>query len=123
LDSLELARRCVEIAVEKKCQDILLLDVHERTVLADYFLVCTARNRRQLHAVAEAVAKDAPRPARGSRHVEGATGGKWVLVDLGDVVVHVFDPDARAYYDLESLWADAPRVPLQAPVGSQPAER
>jgi len=85
-------------------------------VLADYFLVCTARNRRQLKAVADAVAKDAPRVATRGRHVEGAAGGRWVLLDLGDVVVHVFDPEARAYYDLESLWADAPRVPVAPPL-------
>jgi ribosome-associated protein len=112
LDSLELARRCAEIAVDKKCQDILLLDVRERTVLADYFLVCTARNKRQLRAVADAVVKEAPKPKTRPRHIEGADGARWVLMDLGDVVLHVFDPDARAYYDLESLWADAPRVPL-----------
>jgi ribosome-associated protein len=113
LDSLELAHRCVEIALEKKCQDILLLDVRERTVLADYFLVCTARNKRQLKAVAEAVASEAPRPKGRVRHVEGADGARWVLMDLGDVVIHAFDPDARTFYDLESLWADAPRVRLK----------
>ena len=113
MDSLELAHRCVEIALEKKCQDILLLDVRERTVLADYFLVCTARNKRQLKAVAEAVASEAPRPKGAPRRVEGADGAKWVLMDLGDVVIHAFDPDARIFYDLESLWADAPRVPLK----------
>ena len=113
MDSLELAYRCVEIALDKKCQDILLLDVRERTVLADYFLVCTARNKRQLKAVADGVAQEAPRPKTRTRHVEGADGARWVLMDLGDVVIHVFDPDARAFYDLESLWADAPRVPLK----------
>jgi len=99
--------------LEKKCQDILLLDVRERTVLADYFLICTARNKRQLKAVADAVVSEAPRPKARTRHVEGADGARWVLLDMGDVVIHVFDPDARAYYDLESLWADAPRVPLK----------
>ena len=113
MDSLELAHRCVEIALDKKCQDILLLDVRERTVLADYFLVCTARNKRQLKAVADGVAREAPRPKGRARHVEGADGAKWVLMDLGDVVIHAFDPDARTFYDLESLWADAPRVPLK----------
>lgn len=113
MDSLELAYRCVEIALDKKCQDILLLDVRERTVLADYFLVATARNKRQLKAVADGVASEAPRPKARTRHVEGADGARWVLMDLGDVVIHVFDPDARAFYDLESLWADAPRVPIK----------
>ena len=107
--------------MEKKCQDILLLDVRERTVLADYFLVCTARNKRQLKAVADSVARDVPRPKARARHIEGADGARWVLLDLGDVVIHVFDPDARSFYDLESLWADAPRVPITELTGAAKA--
>jgi ribosome-associated protein len=114
LDSLELARLCAEIAADKKCENVLLLDVTQRTVLADYFLIATARNRRQLHAVVDAIARDPAVRGGKVRKVEGATAERWALLDLGDVVVHVFDPEARAYYDLESLWADAPRVPLAA---------
>jgi len=121
LDSLELARHCARVAVEKKCDDVLLLDVAQRTVLADYFLIATARNRRQLRAVADAVTRDVAKSQRRTRHMEGADGERWVLLDLGDVVVHVFDPVARAFYDLESLWADAPRVPLEEKTSPAPA--
>ena len=112
LESLALARLCAQLAFDRRCEDVLLLDVHDRTVLADYFLIATARNQRQLRAVAEAIAHEGARAGRKHRRVEGATGGRWVLLDLGDVVVHVFDAESRAFYDLESLWADAPRVPL-----------
>jgi ribosome-associated protein len=112
LESIELSRLCAEFAWEKKCEDVLLLDVTQRTVLADYFLIATARNRRQLHAVVESVARAAREQGRRPRSIEGGASDRWSLLDLGDVVVHVFDPEARTYYDLESLWADAPRVPL-----------
>jgi len=118
LDSLELARHCAEVALDKKCEDVLLLDVRQRTVIADYFLVATARNRRQMRAVAEGIAKEAGKRGGKRRQVEGTGAEKWALLDLGDVVVHVFDPQARTFYDLESLWADAPRVAL-APAKAQ----
>jgi len=121
LDSLELARLCAEIAADKKCDEILLLDVTQRTVIADYFLIATARNRRQLVAVADGISKEVIKSAKRPRRVEGTGGDKWVLLDLGDVVVHVFDPDARTFYDLESLWADAPRVPLAKKASRAPA--
>ncbi len=113
MDSLELAHLCSDIAIDKKCEDILLLDVSQRTVIADFFVIGTAKNRRQLRAVAEGIAKDAASAGRKPRHVEGSGGDRWVLLDLGDVVIHIFDADSRTHYDLESLWADAIRVPLR----------
>ena len=112
MDSLELAKLCAAVAIDKKCEDILLLDVEKRTPFADYFLVATARNRRQLRAVAEGIAAEVKKTGRKTSRVEGAGTDRWVLLDLGDVVVHVFDSEARSFYDLESLWADAPRVAL-----------
>jgi ribosome-associated protein len=112
LDSLELAHRCAEVAIDKRCEDLLLLDVQQRTVIADYFVIATARNRRQLRAVADGIADDSAVVGRKTRRVEGTGSDRWVLLDLGDVVVHLFDSEGRTYYDLESLWADAPRIPL-----------
>ncbi len=113
MDSLELAQVCAGIAIDKKCEDLLILDVQQRTVIADYVVIASARNRRQLRAVAEGIAKDAAVTGRKTRRVEGTGGDRWVLLDLGDVVVHLFDGEGRTYYDLESLWADAPRVALR----------
>lgn len=84
--------------------------------MTDYFVICTARNDRQVRTIAEEVElklKQAGLPAIG---VEGAEEGKWVLIDFADVVVHVFQPDERDFYRLEKLWSDAPRLSLPAEV-------
>ena len=113
MDSLELAQVCAEVAIDKKCEDILILDLQQRTVIADYFVIASARNKRQLRAVAEGIAKDGAVVGRKTRRVEGTGSDRWVLLDLGDVVVHLFDGEGRTYYDLESLWADTPRIPVR----------
>ena len=110
MDSLEAARLCAEIAFDKKCDNVLLLDVRDHTVLADYFLIATAKNRRQLKAVTDSLSREIRQAGLSPRKAEGVSGGRWLLLDLGDVVVHLFDADARAFYDLESMWADALRV-------------
>jgi len=110
---LELARRVVALAEDKKAADIVLLDLGELTTLADYFVICSGGSERQIDAIADAVA-DGLR-AEGERPIgrEGAAASHWVLLDYGDVVIHVFDRETRAYYELERLWADAPRIEFQ----------
>jgi ribosome-associated protein len=86
------------------------LELSEISSLADYFLVCSGTNARQVRAIADAVVER----LRGERvrphHVEGHQAGRWVLLDFGDFVVHVFDEETRSFYALEKLWADAPDV-------------
>jgi ribosome-associated protein len=98
----------VETILDKKGHDILLLDLREQAIFADYFLMCNAENERQLRALAAGIAEDAKKEAgvyaRGS---EGEPEGGWVLVDFGDVIVHIFSPEQRDYYRLEELWHDA----------------
>jgi ribosome-associated protein len=78
--------------------------------LYDYFVICTGASRRQIHTVAEEI-DDAMRSVGDQRMgIEGYQASKWVVQDYGDFLVHVFDPDTRAYYALEELWADAPRI-------------
>ncbi|MDT8433540.1 MAG: ribosome silencing factor [Anaerosomatales bacterium] len=116
LDSQDFARLAAETASEKKAEDIVALDVGGLLVVTDYFVICTARNDRQVRTIAEEVElklKQAGLPAIG---VEGAEEGKWVLIDFADVVVHVFQPDERDFYRLEKLWSDAPRLSLPAEV-------
>ena len=111
MESLEIARSCARIAFDKKASGILILEVRDLTGIADYFVMATARNRRQLKAVADQIRVDLKQ--EGVHHVqtEGRGSDRWVLLDYGSVVVHLFDAQTRSYYDLESLWADAPRVP------------
>ena len=110
-----LAMKAVEAALEKKAVEPVLLDVHELASYTDFILVVSGRSDRQVAAVAdgieEALAREGARPLG----KEGAKGGHWTLIDFGDVVVHVFYHPVRDFYDLESFWVDAPRVPLEIP--------
>lgn len=110
-------RRVVDAALDVKAEDVVALDVGALSSFADVFVVCTGRSDRQVRAIADAIekaARDAGEPPLG---VEGHAEGRWVLIDLDDVIVHVFTPEARAHYDIERLWSDAPRIELAAPVG------
>jgi ribosome-associated protein len=104
--------RAMEVAqagLDKKAEDVLVLDVRGLTSYADYFVLMTAESDRQAGAIADAV--DERLKAQGATKVgvEGYESGRWILVDYGDVVAHVLSRDARELYDLEGLWADAPR--------------
>lgn len=108
LESLELAHLLVDTIVDKKGSDIALLDLREQAVFADYFLICNGENDRQLRAMANSIAQDAKQKARAlALSIEGSPESGWVLVDFGDLLVHLFSPDMRHYYDLEGLWDTA----------------
>lgn len=100
-------------AAEKKAEDIVVLDVAGTLVITSYFVIATGRSDRQVRTIADEV-EDAVREQAGLKPIgrEGAREGRWVLLDFGEVVVHVFQPDEREFYRLEKLWNDAPRVPL-----------
>ncbi|GEJ59480.1 ribosome silencing factor [Anaeromyxobacter diazotrophicus] len=109
--------RALEIAqagLDKKAEDVLVLDVRGLTSYADYFVLMTADSDRQAGAIADGV--DERLKAQGATKVgvEGYESGRWILVDYGDVVAHVFSREARGFYDLEGLWADAPRFQVQS---------
>ena len=106
------ALAAVAAGADKKAENPVVLDVRGLSGVADYFVVLSADSDRQAAAVADAV--DERLTSLGAQRLgaEGRSGGGWVLLDFGDVVVHVMSPDARGFYDLEGLWADAPRVPV-----------
>lgn len=101
----------VGAVLDKKGVDLRVLHLEQVTDFTDYFLICSAGNQRQIEAIGEAV-QDSLRTGGGVRplHIEGKRGGHWLLLDYGDFVVHVFDPETRAFYDLERLWSDAPDI-------------
>jgi ribosome-associated protein len=117
-----LVRRGAEAAAEKKATDVLALDVGQTLVVTDYFLIATGSNDRQVHAIADAI-EDALREA-GAKPIgrEGERELKWVLLDYGDFVVHVFQAAEREFYRLEKLWSDAPRLDLPADVANVTAK-
>ena len=108
LDAERTARRAAQAALEKKAEDLVLVDLRGKATYADFLVICSGTNERQLEAVAEAVERSLHEAGQRLIGSEGARGGKWVLLDFGDVVVHVFHEQERAYYDLEGLWSDAP---------------
>lgn len=106
LSSRAKALLIAEVAEAKRAEDIVILDLRDQTLVTDYFVICTGTSRVQIRAIAEAVAEELERQRfRGAR--EGDEAAQWVLMDYGDVVVHVFGPEARAFYRLERLWSDA----------------
>ncbi|ACG71468.1 iojap-like protein [Anaeromyxobacter sp. K] len=101
-------------ALDKKAEDVTVLDVRGLTSYADYFVLMTADSDRQASAIADHVEQTMKAQGVTKVGVEGYQGGRWILVDYGDVVAHVMGREARGFYDLEGLWADAPRVAVEA---------
>ncbi|MGH9558253.1 MAG: ribosome silencing factor, partial [Bryobacteraceae bacterium] len=103
-------RSAVRAAELKQACDIVVLDVREATSFADYFVICTGSNARQVQAIANAIERQLKKEGESPSSVEGLANAEWVLVDYGDLLVHIFSPKAREYYDLERLWRDAKTV-------------
>jgi ribosome-associated protein len=108
--ALAQARRVVELAADKKASDIILLEVRSLTSLADYFVICSGGSERQLGAIADGIVEGLKADGVLPLGREGGAGAHWVLIDFGAVVVHVFAPPERDFYQLEKLWADAPTL-------------
>lgn len=104
---------CVNAALEKKATDIVVLDMKGMVSYAEYFLICGGRSDRQVQAIAQAIEKELKKQGHRALGIEGLSQGRWVLLDYGDVIVHVFQESVRRFYDLEGLWIDAPRVHLE----------
>lgn len=111
-ESKRIALAVARAALDKKAERIEIVDIGEKVDYADYLVVMTGRSDRQVKAIANAI-EEALEKQRGLRVMgrEGLSQGHWVLLDYGDVIVHVFLDEARKFYDLEGLWLDAPRVP------------
>ena len=107
LNSLEAAQLCAQAADNKKAFDILILDLRELTYFTDYFVICSGSNITQVGAIADGIGQALAEVGIRPSHVEGEAEASWVLMDYGDIVVHIFDEQTRAYYCLEKLWGDA----------------
>ena len=110
MDAKEIAITCAKIADEKKARDIVILDVDKISSITDYFVICSAINERQLHAIADEIDKQMKKISVMKFGMEGYREAKWVLIDYGDFIVHIFEKEIRGYYDLELLWGDAPKI-------------
>ena len=112
LTSKELALLCAKAAIDKKAIHSLIFEVGKVGAFTDYFLITSGMNERQVQAIADEISRTAKEQGAASPRVEGYDEGRWVLVDFGDVVIHIFQDYIREFYDLESLWSDAPRLKI-----------
>ncbi len=110
IESSTVARRAVELAEDKQASDIVMLDLQKLNAIADYFVICTGESERQLKAIVDAIDEAIGREFDRNARIEGTPDTGWVLVDYGDVVVHVFSVALRDYYRIERLWSKATPV-------------
>lgn len=111
---LELLKICVQEAEEFKAEDLMILDVRGVSSFTDYFLIMSGRSTRHVQGIAEAIADKLRSKRVTGKNCEGLREGQWVLLDFSDVVVHIFYRESREFYDIEGLWHDAPRIPLES---------
>jgi ribosome-associated protein len=110
LEGIEIARRAVDVASDKQASNIVLLDVRNRCGFTDYFVICAGESQRQLRAIYEEIEKSLKKEGVLLYHHEGGFDSGWLLLDYGDVIVHIFGEQERAFYNLDGLWHDARTV-------------
>ena len=109
----KIAAAAAQVAFDNNAQDVKVLDVCGQSAEFDLFVLATGQSRRQLHAISEQIDDKLEKGLREQRYgIEGYDESRWIVLDYGNVVVHLFDAETREYYDLESLWADGKNVPL-----------
>jgi ribosome-associated protein len=108
MDNYDLLKIAVKAADDKRAEDIVALNMKGISLIADYFIICHGNSDRQVQAIAREIKEKAEENHFEIRRIEGFDEAKWVLIDMGDVVAHIFLRDERSYYNLERLWGDAP---------------
>ena len=109
----EMVALAVAALDDKKAEDICVIDISEVSVLADYFVIAGGNNTSQIQALADSVEEKLGKAGYPMKQIEGYQSANWVLLDFGDIIVHVFDRENRLFYDLERIWRDGKRVDLQ----------
>ncbi len=113
------ALECTRAALDRKAYDLVVLETGPLSSIGDYFVICSGRSDTQVQAIADGVRDHLSALGSEPLSIEGYERGQWVLIDYGDVVVHVFQVPVRAFYDLDRLWLRAPRAALPEPFSSQ----
>ncbi|ASF39972.1 MULTISPECIES: ribosome silencing factor [Halobacillus] len=113
MESKELVTIAAQACDEKRATDIVVLDMSDVSLIADYFLICEGSNERQVQAIARELKNQAEENGIDVKRMEGFEQARWILVDLNDVICHIFHKDERHYYNLERLWGDASTVALE----------
>ncbi len=110
--SRELASQIIKLAEEKKAHDLLVLEVGKVSIIADYFIIGTGSTAVQVHAICDNIINNLKESGYNALRIEGYREGWWVILDYGAVIIHIFQPESREFYDLERLWANAPKLEL-----------
>ena len=106
MNAKELTKLAIEALEDKKAEDIQVIDISEVSVIADYFIIASGNNLNQVQAIVDNVEEQLGRAGYEPKQVEGTRGSNWILMDYGDVIIHVFDEENRLFYDLERIWRD-----------------
>lgn len=112
MNSKEMTTLAIQALEEKKAEDIQIIDISEISAIADYFIIANGTNRSQIQALADSVEEKLGRAGVQFKQMEGYDTANWILMDFLDIVVHIFDKDNRAFYDLERIWRDGKQIPL-----------
>ncbi|MES2638900.1 MAG: ribosome silencing factor [Myxococcota bacterium] len=118
MESLDLATAAARFASDRKAEDVTVLDLGRKASYCDSFVICTGTSRRHVRALAEGIIHDLREIGQRPIGVEGLDASRWILIDFGDVLVHVFEEPMRGFYDLEAMWADARRIPFEPPAAA-----
>lgn len=118
MDSKEMLKFIAKTCDDKQAKDIVGLDMNNVSLIADYFLICHASNPRQVQAIAKAIKDSLVEIDISINHTEGMDQGKWIVVDTGYILCHIFQEEERSYYNLERLWGDASKVSLELAQGN-----
>ncbi len=115
----ELVKVAAQVASDAKAEELVILDVRGLASFTDYFVVMSGRSTRHVQGLAEAIEGELRSKRVSAKHSEGLKDGQWVLLDFGDMVVHIFYKESRSFYDLEGLWHDAPQVRIEETFADQ----
>lgn len=110
IESKEAAKIAVNAMEEKKAEDIRIIEISEISTLADYFIIANGSNVNQVHAISDHVEEQLAKNGIHPRQIEGYENANWVLMDYGDVIVHIFDKENRLFYNLERIWRDGKQI-------------
>ncbi|MBI3754542.1 MAG: ribosome silencing factor [Deltaproteobacteria bacterium] len=113
MDSKDKALKAAQLALDKKAEGVIILNISKLSSIADYLLICSAASDRQVQAIANSIEEGLKKKKARPLSMEGIREGHWALIDYGDVIAHIFLEPVREFYNLEGLWPEAPRIELK----------
>lgn len=110
MEAKEMAKLAIKALEDKKAEDIKVIDISDISTIADYFIIASGKNRSQIQAMCDNVEETMGRAGVSMKQTEGYKNANWILMDYGDIIVHIFDTENRLFYDLERIWRDGKEI-------------